>query len=249
MDSKIKEALEKIETDHKVKILYACESGSRAWGFASKDSDYDVRFIYVHEKNWYFGIEDQRDVIELPINAVLDINGWDVRKALRLFRKSNAPLYEWLQSPVVYKEDKPFFQDLFELSPTFFQLRVGYHHYLNMTKNCFENELQGETVKVKKYFYALRPVLACQWLVDKQEMPPMEFAVLRQLIPEALQADVDRLLELKGQGDEKLFTARIHTIHEFIATTIKYCEEKGGSLQEKHNPTDQLDVLFRKLFD
>ena len=94
MDSKIKEVLEIIEKEHKVKILFACESGSRAWGFASKDSDYDVRFIYVHEKNWYFGIDDQRDVIELPVNEVLDVNGWDVRKALRLFRKSNAPLYE-----------------------------------------------------------------------------------------------------------------------------------------------------------
>jgi len=94
MDSVIRGVLEKIEKEHKVKILFAWESGSRAWGFASKDSDYDVRFIYVHEKNWYFGIDDQRDVIELPVNEVLDVNGWDVRKALRLFRKSNAPLYE-----------------------------------------------------------------------------------------------------------------------------------------------------------
>ena len=249
MNSKIKEVLEIIEKEHKVKILFACESGSRAWGFASKDSDYDVRFIYVHEKDRYFGIDDLRDVIELPVDEVLDVNGWDVRKALRLFRKSNSPLYEWLQSPVVYKKDKQFYNDLTQLAPNYFLLRAGYHHYLSMTKNCFENELQGDTVKVKKYFYALRPVLACQWIVDRQEMPPMEFAVLRQLIPNELQSEVDRLLKLKEQGNEKLFISRITSIHQFVEGTIKYCEENGKNIQEKQNSTEQLDVLFRKLFD
>ena len=249
MDTIIQGVLEKIEKEHKVKILFAWESGSRAWGFASKDSDYDVRFIYVHEKNWYFGIDDQRDVIELPVNEVLDVNGWDVRKALRLFRKSNAPLYEWLQSPVIYKEDKSFYNEIFQLAPNYFLLRAGYHHYLSMTKNCFENELQSDTVKVKKYFYALRPVLACQWIVDRQEMPPMEFAALRQLIPNELQSEVDRLLKLKEQGDEKLFTSRITSIHQFVEGAIKYCEENGKNIQEKQNSTEQLDILFRKLFD
>jgi predicted nucleotidyltransferase len=249
MESVIRGVLEKIEKEHKVKILFACESGSKAWGFASKDSDYDVRFIYIHEKNWYFGIDDQRDVIELPVNEVLDVNGWDIRKALRLFRKSNAPLFEWLQSPVIYKEDKSFSNELFQLAPKYFLLRAGYHHYLSMTKSCFEHELQGDSVKVKKYFYALRPVLACQWIVDKQEMPPMEFAILRQLIPDELQTEVDKLLKLKEQGDEKLFTSRITSIHQFVEGAIKYCEENGKNIQEKQNPTEQLDILFRKQFD
>ena len=104
--------LAQIENDFKVKILYACESGSRAWGFASPDSDYDVRFIYVHNKSHYLSIDEHRDVIELPINEVLDINGWDLRKALRLFRKSNGPLYEWLQSPIIYQTASNFQADI-----------------------------------------------------------------------------------------------------------------------------------------
>ncbi len=102
MENKIKIQLKKIEREHKVKILYAIESGSRVWGFASQDSDFDVRFIYVHHKDWYLSIESKRDVIEMPLEGDLDINGWDLTKALGLFRKSNPPLYEWLQSPIVY---------------------------------------------------------------------------------------------------------------------------------------------------
>lgn len=248
MDLIIKDVLEKIEKDHDVKILYACESGSRAWGFASKDSDYDVRFIYMHEKDWYFGIDDLRDVIELPVNEVLDVNGWDVRKALRLFRKSNAPLYEWLQSPVVYKMDNRFFNEISKLAPEYFLLRAGYHHYLSMAKNCFENELQGDEVKVKKYFYALRPVLACHWIVDKHEMPPMEFGILRQFINTELDQEIDNLLKLKEQGNEKLFTPQIRAIHEFIEKEIRYCEENGKDIEERQNNTDNLNNLFRKLF-
>src|SRR6188768_2678862 len=100
--------LKEVERQYQVKILYACESGSRAWGFASPDSDFDARFIYVHKKEHYLSIEEQRDVIELPIDEVLDINGWELKKALRLFKKSNGPLYEWLQSPIVYMQDEFF---------------------------------------------------------------------------------------------------------------------------------------------
>jgi predicted nucleotidyltransferase len=98
--------LDQIERDEDVRIFYACESGSRAWGFESTDSDWDVRFIYVHPRDWYLtiDIEEKRDVIERPINDELDISGWDLRKALKLLRKSNPPLLEWLSSPIVYKE-------------------------------------------------------------------------------------------------------------------------------------------------
>src|SRR6266540_3954918 len=98
--------LDEIEANHDVRVAFCCESGSRAWGFASTDSDYDVRFIYVRRPEWYLSIdlEERRDVIETPIEGVWDVNGWDLRKALRLLRKSNPPLFEWLQSPIVYRE-------------------------------------------------------------------------------------------------------------------------------------------------
>jgi len=106
----ILERLAAIEHTELVHILYACESGSRAWGFASPDSDYDVRFIYVRPRDWYLSIdlERRRDVIERPIEGVLDINGWDLRKALQLMRKSNPPLFEWLHSPLVYRAQAEF---------------------------------------------------------------------------------------------------------------------------------------------
>ncbi len=89
MERTIKAGLAEIEAQENVRIVYACESGSRAWGFPSSDSDYDVRFIYLHPLEWYLSIEKRRDVIERPITGVLDVNGWDLRKALQLFRKSN----------------------------------------------------------------------------------------------------------------------------------------------------------------
>ncbi len=169
MDSIIKDKLKEMEQAYNVKILYACESGSRAWGFASPDSDYDIRFIYVHPKEYYLSVDEQRDVIELPINDLLDINGWGLRKALRLFRKSNGPLYEWLQSPIVYNQDNEFANDIKNLMPSYFSPRATMHHYLSMAKSVFENDLVGVEVRLKKYFYVLRPILACRWIADRRE--------------------------------------------------------------------------------
>jgi hypothetical protein len=107
MKSRILKKLIEIEKNNDVKVIYACESGSRAWGFASEDSDYDVRFIYVHSKDWYLTIADKRDVIEIPFDGDLDINGWDIRKSLKLLRKSNSPLLEWLSSPIKYRNVRP----------------------------------------------------------------------------------------------------------------------------------------------
>lgn len=115
MHSEIMNKLESIEQEHGIKILYAVESGSRGWGFASQDSDYDVRFLYIHPTDWYLSIEERKDHIEYPINDLLDINGWDIKKAFLLFKKSNPPLLEWLSSPIVYadrypvpKDEKPY---------------------------------------------------------------------------------------------------------------------------------------------
>jgi len=249
MDTIIQGVLEKIETEHKVKILFACESGSRAWGFASKDSDYDVRFIYIHEKDWYFGISEHRDIIQLPIDKVLDVTGWEVRKMLRLFRKSNASMYEYLQSPIIYRKDENFYNDLLHLAPDYFLPRAGFHHYFNLARNCFENDLQADMVKVKKYFYALRSVLACKWVVDKNEIPPMEFGILREQMGEEHQAFINELLKVKEKGDEKLFVPKKVSLQQFIEDCLKHCEEKGMNLSEKQNSTEQLDILFRKLFD
>ena len=97
-----------IEREQDTRLLFAVESGSRAWGFASPDSDYDVRFVYKRGMREYVRMREQRDVIELPIIGDLDINGWDIVKALTQFRKSNPSLLEWLHSPIVYRENGDF---------------------------------------------------------------------------------------------------------------------------------------------
>jgi len=171
----IVEELSKIEQEEEVRILYACESGSRAWGFPSKDSDYDVRFIYVRPESWYLSIFEKRDVIEHPISGMLDINGWDLKKALNLFRKSNPPLLEWLQSPIVYREIPDVTEQIRMISPLTFSPRSCIYHYLHMAKGNYREYLQGEQVKVKKYFYVLRPILACFWIEKRGTMPPIEF--------------------------------------------------------------------------
>jgi len=142
-------------------IWYVFSRGSQK----SKESDYDVRFIYVHKKDDYLaidpiGIGSKRDVIESPINNLLDITGWELTKALRLFRKSNPPLLEWLRSGIVYYQAYSTIEQLQELSKGIFAPNSYLHHYLNMATNNFREYLQGKEVKLKKYFYVLRPILA-----------------------------------------------------------------------------------------
>ena len=177
MRKKIKEQLRRIEDAENIKILLAVESGSRAWGFASPDSDYDVRFVYIRSLEDYLRLDAIRDVIELPIDDVLDINGWDLQKTLRLLHKSNPTLFEWFSSPIVYKKTE--FSDKFrDLMMHYFSPKKTLYHYVSMAEGNYREYLKGDLVKAKKYFYALRPVLACQWILDRGTPPPMLFSEL-----------------------------------------------------------------------
>jgi uncharacterized protein len=191
-------------------------------------------------------VDEQRDVIELPINDLLDINGWEFRKALKLFRKSNGPLYEWLQSPIVYSQDNEFANDIKNLMPSYFSPRATTHHYLSMAKNVFENDLAGEEVRLKKYFYALRPILACRWITDRREVPPMEFGKLRALLRNDLNKTVDELLKEKAVVDEKYMISPIKQLHAFIKEEIAYCEKAVPALVSSNEDSEMLNNLFRK---
>jgi len=132
MRERVLEELNRIERHHNVRILLAVESGSRAWGFASPDSDYDVRYIYAHDRDWYLSVFEHRDVIEEMLSDRLDINGWDLRKSLRLFSKCNLALNEWLGSPIIYSE-APGFRDRFvKMIPRYFNSIGAMHHYRSM---------------------------------------------------------------------------------------------------------------------
>lgn len=250
MSTVITEQLDRLEQEEHVRILYACESGSRAWGFPSQDSDYDVRFIYIRQPEWYLSIFDKRDVIERPISDKLDISGWDLRKALGLYRKSNPPLLEWLQSPIRYAEKYSVTDQLREISPLTFSPKSVMYHYLNMARGNYRMYLQGERVRIKKYFYVLRPVLACEWIERFGEMPPMEFdALVKRLIPRdgALWKETHQLLARKKAGEELDCEPRLSPINDYLEDRLKQLEQSAASQPPAGvKLDDKLDAMFRR---
>ncbi|MEW5788813.1 MAG: nucleotidyltransferase domain-containing protein [Pseudomonadota bacterium] len=220
--AKVLASLEDIEARHDVRVLYACESGSRGWGFASPDSDYDVRFLYVHRLPWYLSVEPGRDVIELPISDDLDVSGWELRKALGLLRRANPVLLEWLDSPVVYRQDAARVASLRHLATRHFSALRGRHHYLSMARKNFRGYLQGDSVRLKKYFYVLRPLLAVQWIDLGKGVPPMRFAdlVAGTVDDVDLLAEINDLLEIKMRAGEAEYGPRRPRIHAFIEQAL-----------------------------
>jgi uncharacterized protein len=208
------------EVEHGVRVLLAVESGSRAWGFESPNSDYDARFIYAHSSNWYLsvGLEEQRDVIEYPIVDDIDLNGWDVRKALRLFWKSNPAFVEWIQSPIIYVEQGSFASKVRGLLPTIYSCERGVHHYRSMAKTNFRGYLRAESVPLKKYFYVLRPLLSVRWLERYGIAAPIEFSKLLHLIDNdpILLADINALLQRKRAAPELGLEPPVKSINTFI---------------------------------
>jgi predicted nucleotidyltransferase len=217
MMSRIQAALAALETQHDIRILYACESGSRAWGFPSPDSDYDVRFIYCHPTDWYLRLDEGPDTLNFPVDDELDLAGWELRKTLRLLRGSNAALFEWLQSPIVYHEALDFRAQLAPLLPPAFNLKAGLHHYLGQLRRGVEEDLIGEDVRLKRLFYALRSALAARWIRERCGLPPMEFAPLRIPLPDDLQGVVDEMLAQKAVSNEKTVVARPAALVAFLA--------------------------------
>ncbi|MFV0679854.1 nucleotidyltransferase domain-containing protein [Ottowia sp.] len=222
---RIMASLANIEAQHDVTVLFACESGSRGWGFASPDSDYDVRFIYAHRLPWYLTVRTGRDVIELPIDDVLDVNGWDLRKALGLLQVSNPTLLEWLRSPIVYRRDAVALAGLNDLARQFFSPVRAWHHYASMARKTYREHLQGEQVRYKKYLYALRPLLAARWIVQHASVPPMVFAdlvaaTLDAQRDQALLADIRALLDVKMRAGEATTSPRWPGLQAFIEAEL-----------------------------
>lgn len=249
MQQRIQETLKHIELEHDIRILFACESGSRGWGFESADSDWDVRFIYCHSCDWYLSVEEGRDVIELPIDDLLDVNGWDLRKSLRLMKKSNPVLLEWLLSPIVYREDAKAMAAYRSLAQEFYQPAACLHHYLHMAKGNFREYLQGEMVWLKKYLYVLRPVLACLWIERGQGIVPMAFDELVAGVVEdaELKDSIDNLTELKRSGSEMDSGVRIPVIHSFLEREITRLNEVVVGMT-KHPVSAQLQEKMNQYF-
>ena len=246
----ILERLAAIERAEAVRILYACESGSRAWSFASPDSDYDVRFICVRPRDWYLSIdlEHRRDVIERPIEGVLDINGWDLRKALQLMRKSNPPLFEWLHSPLVYRAQAGFREAMAALTPAYYSPTGCAWHYLHMARGNDQDYLHGDRVRLKKYLYVLRPLLAVRWLESGRGVVPMPFHELVETLipPGELRDAIERLLRLKQGGEELAWGPRIPVLSDWIKAELARLAAGPAALAPAAKPDPEpLNAVFR----
>ncbi|CAG7646774.1 hypothetical protein PAESOLCIP111_05237 [Paenibacillus solanacearum] len=247
-------ALQAIEQEEHVRILYACEAGSRAWGLHSEESDHDVRFIYIRPTAWYLSIFDQSDVIQRPAGSSLDLSGWDLRKALRLLRKSNPSLLEWLQSPIVYAQRESVASQLRNCSAAVFSPRSCACHYLNMAKRNIRL-LEKDRQRIKNYVYVLRPILACQWIERYRTMPPLAFPdLMKRLVLEGseLWAAMLQLSERKKSGgdlaDGERWMTPIHTFLErqlacYDQAAVKMAERQEHS--EEQGDDDRLNTLFR----
>jgi predicted nucleotidyltransferase len=246
MRQRILAELKQIEEKYQVNILYACESGSRGWGFASADSDYDVRFIYVHRLDWYLTVLPGRDVIERPLDDELDISGWELRKALGLLKGANPTLMEWLDSPIVYSMTTPFYHRLREIAERHFSQLRARHHYISMAKKNYQGHLTGDKVRLKKYLYVLRPLLAVRWLDAGLGQPPMPFEQLLTIVnDQALLKDIERLLEIKRDSEESQYGCRLPIIHRFIETELqRQLSCKTVPPQESSHMADDLDRLL-----
>lgn len=248
MKNLITTRLKELETTYNITILYACESGSRAWGFASPNSDWDVRFIYVHSNDWYLSIDEKKDMMDFAIDEnELDLSGWELRKTLRLFKGSNASPFEWLQSPIVYLDNYNFREKLWNLTPYYFKPRSTAFHYLGLAKNSAKKGLVNGLMDIKKYFYVLRPLLAAYWICHRQTPPPMEFApLLKQLsnnIP--LHQAIQRLTAKKIAAQEGDFTEPIPIIQDFIERQLNECGKLAKGLPTEQEDVTKLNILFR----
>lgn len=250
MKAEILGKLTEIEATENVRILFAIESGSRAWGFPSPDSDYDVRFVYARQPDWYLTLSPGRDVIELPIEGDLDINGWDIKKALSLLMKPNPVLLEWLSSPIRYRWSEDDTKRLIAFAQTVTHGPACLHHYLNLGRRQWDTYLQGKAeVNLKKYFYVVRPALAIRWLrLQPDIVPPMNFQeLLAGTQPsDALIADLEQLLIAKSQAKELGTGERMPRVDELIMSEFAWADAAKIS-SKPQRLRDDADTLFREI--
>jgi predicted nucleotidyltransferase len=203
----IDERLRSVAERENAVVLLAVESGSRAWGFPSPDSDYDCRFIYARAQNDYLSLHAPRDVIELPLDRILDVNGWDLAKALRLLLKGNAVVIEWLTSPFVYGGNAEFRAQGLALARRAARPAAIARHYLHLGERQRRTYFADtRAVETKKLFYALRPALALRWLRlhPGEPVAPMHFPTLvaQSELPAEVVEIVDQLLARKAATRE-----------------------------------------------
>lgn len=251
MTPHILQHLDQISKREGIQILYACETGSRGWGFASPDSDFDVRYIFVYPQERYLSVFEQPEQFTQMLEVegeVLDFSGWELGKLLRLLSKSNATPYEWLQSPIIYQEAPGFREALFQLGAEYLNPRSLVYHYLGICHSSMRSGIDGDSINIKKYFYVLRPLLAAKWTADKRTVPPMQFRPLLNQLDESM--PVRQLVELlwvaKEKAKEGAYTPLQPDIQHFVTEEMSRLKELADAMESSPRNTALLDQFFRK---
>ena len=241
--------IKEIEAKENIRVLHVIESGSRAWGLASPDSDYDVRFIYVRDRNFYLSLRENKDFIDWELNEVLDINGWDIKKVLQHFHKSNATLFEWSNSPVVYYTTDEWKKLYDEVAGQYFACKSSMYHYYGTANKNYHEYLMEDMVKYKKYFYVLRPILACKWIEEKKCPPPVLFDELfDSVLEEDMKPVIADLLTKKVQMSESDKAPKIEKVNQYVEEKLIYYKNLLEGMDDDRNPDwEPLEEVFKKV--
>jgi len=256
MKDHIIEVLKRIELEFDVKILFACDAGSRALGFASLESDYDIRFIYIHKLEWYLSIDEQRDVLEVPkhdslsiqIDSKLDVSGWELKKALRLFRKSNPSLLEWIQSKEIYYQDLSTIEKMKTMEEAIFSAKPFIIHHLHIAKKNYDKVLSKKNRNIKLYLYIMRSILAGKWIIQSDSVPPAEFQALLDILhTNSVKEAIQKLLLAKQSGEALPDDFDLAVLDDFIIKEMELLESYAKQLSKKPaDPTELLNTLLRE---
>lgn len=242
----MKTKLKHIEKKRNVKINYACESGSRAWGFASPDSDYDVRFLYTHPLEWYLTVSEKRDTIDI-MDGDFDAVGWELRKSLRLLKKSNVPALEHLFSPILYKGEDELVLELRAIAKDCFSPVASMYHYLSMSKK-YEEKLSGSTIKLKSLFYALRTAIAGKWILEYKSLPPVVFSEILSLVSNDIASEIKNLMIVKSENNESYLHSRNEKVIRFVSETIAINDKYAKTLRSGKPDSERIDnFLFKEI--
>ncbi len=240
-------SLTSLEAEQGIRVLYACESGSRAWGFASRDSDWDVRFFFVHPQREYLRVQLPADHLHRDLPGDLDITGWDLRKALHHAAKSSASVLEWLGSPVVYFDRDGFAAEMRRLARGCFRVRPTVHHYLGLAKQLWAQAGEGAELNGKKCLYVIRATLCARWALTHGTPPPVAFAELLPLIDDAvLREEVRQFVALKLEARESDALPVSGALRRFLSDTRAACDEEQAALTTADPDLSPVDDFFQR---
>jgi uncharacterized protein len=248
MKTTILQTLKNIEAEKNITILFACETGSRAWGFPSPDSDYDIRFIYKHNFDWYLSLSDKKDSIEMMLNdGDFDLNGWDIKKCLQLLTKSNVALIERFTSPVIYFEKEGFKNEFVELIHKNYNRLAVFHHHYSLAKGFWNDIKEANEIKLKGLFYLIRSLLSCKYVIANETVVPMCMDGLMHFIDVDLKSKIMDLIALKATVGEKYLYTKEEWVHNWIVTIFEELEIEKDRIAVEKNDFNSLDNYFKKI--